>query len=71
MSDRELHHHVRKLEQAFNLAAPSQRVEMRPGIERIIETLKSGDQPIPSPLRRIEERLNFDQDEDFFDNMPV
>lgn len=70
MTTIELKNEVRKLEFLFGKAKPSQRVAMRPGIERVIAALKSHDQPIPAELRRMEAALD-EEEEDFFENMPV
>ena len=70
MTAMELNEEVRKLEFLFGKAKPAQRLAMRPGIERVIAALKSNDQPIPAGLREMEQALD-EEEEDFFENMPV
>ncbi|MEM7520621.1 MAG: hypothetical protein AAF307_06240 [Pseudomonadota bacterium] len=70
MTEAELEYQVREIAQAFDKAPPSQRLQMQPGVERIIRTLQNRNQKIPVRLRQIETELRAEED-DFFDNMPI
>lgn len=71
MCDQELEFHVRKLEMAFNAATRSRQEGMKPGIECMIRLIKLKDQSLPLSLRRMQRQIEKDNQEDFFDNMPV
>ena len=71
MEDQELEFHVQKLEQAFNSASAMTRRKMRPGIRAMIRSLKAAVQRVPLSLRRLERRMIQDDEEEFFNNMPV
>ncbi|MGJ8545711.1 MAG: hypothetical protein ACSHWZ_09740 [Sulfitobacter sp.] len=66
----EIERHAQILENRFGLASHHRRQEMRPEVARIIRELKTQNQPIPRPLRRIEAALEA-EDMDMFDNMPI
>lgn len=70
MTEADLLEEVKGLADAYEKASDSQRVSMRPGITRVIATLRAKDKSVPRPLARIADDLD-DDDDDFFDNMPV
>ncbi|WP_370399751.1 hypothetical protein [Sulfitobacter sp. JB4-11] len=71
MTNDDFQRQVGALVAAFEKMPRAQRSHARTGVERVIQTLKDNGQPIPAPLRRIEARFGQDDEEDFFDNMPV
>ncbi len=71
MMDRELEEKVVLLEQRLSRSGEAERLRLRPSVLRIIQTLKSTDQPIPRRLRTIEARLEEDAYDEMFDNMPI
>jgi DNA invertase Pin-like site-specific DNA recombinase len=71
MKEQELEYHVRNLEVFFSNASAQTRQGMRPGIEKMIRSLKSGNARMPLSLRRLERRMALDTEDDLFDNMPV
>ena len=71
MTFQELDRQIGELAIAFDRAPASKRQAMRPQINRIIRNLNSQGLLVPRRLSQIEERLDDEVEEDFFDNMPV
>ena len=67
MRDVELDRQVSDLVATLSTAAQSQRNQMAAQIAQVIAALKDRGRPVPPPLRRFE----VEDEDDFFDNMPV
>ena len=71
MTRTELETRVGHLEQRFRAARVDERLRMRPEVQKIIRRLKDQRQPLPCALSRINARLEQDEFDDMFENMPV
>ena len=70
MTNQELDRQIAELAQVYQTGSARKRQSLRPRINRIVRNLHSEDQPIPRRLVLIEQGLDQEED-DFFDNMPV
>lgn len=52
-------------------ASPSERLTLRPEVNRVVRTLKSQQLPVPKDLGFLKARLEDEAYDDMFDNMPV
>ena len=66
---------ISTLEEQVSTAPYSEQQKLRPGVQRVIETLRAHGHVVPASLQRINKSLNEDAYEDAFDemheNMPV
>jgi len=71
MREQVLEFHLHKLERAYLETPSASRAGMRRGILTMIRSIKASNRSLPLSLRRLERRMQDEDDDDFFDNMPV
>jgi hypothetical protein len=71
MRDDDVETRVGKFVDLCEKAPPSERLSLKPVVDRTIRTLKSRHLLVPSRLNDLKARLEDEAYEDLFDNMPV
>ncbi len=67
----DLNQAARQLETKIAKAKGPQRLALQPELGRLLQSMKTNNQPVPENLRKLNATLHDEAVESWFDNMPV